>query len=139
MPGSTPFSHLPSADPQTGLFERILLAIDRARMRVLKVRMAGMLLGLGVCIATAIALWPILREELTESPFIGYLRFIITDSDVMLAHSKDLFFALLDSFPTESAILACTAVFFILGSVGIGQALLRARRGHLTHTHLTAH
>lgn len=139
MPGSTPFSRLPSADPQAGLFERILLAIDRARVRVLKVRMAGMLFGLVACIATTAASWPILREELTESPFIGYLRFIITDSDVVLAHAKDLFFALLDSFPTESAILACAAVFFILGSVGIGQALVRARRGHLTHTHLATH
>ncbi len=90
--------------------------------------MAGFFICLAYAAANASAIW----AELQTSSFFSMLRLSFSDSDVLFKHSRDLFFALLESFPLISVILALTCACFLIGAGMLTNTLRYTRRDLLT-------
>lgn len=125
-------------EPPASLLERVLDAVMRARIRMLRFRFVSVLIGaIGTILLIGLNVsW--LVSEAQGSSFVGFLRLIVSDPDVVFAHATDFGWSLLESLPVATVVVTLTGIFFLLAAFGFGQAFLRARRNvalhHPTHS-----
>ena len=127
----TIFSHLFRATERptpADLFDRVMAAIQRARLRQAGSRFAIALVGFLASIGYAILNWSTIAAEIQASPFFGFVRLAISDPDIVFANGKDFLFGLLEALPLGTVLLVLLGIFFFISTAVMTDALRHARR-----------
>lgn len=125
--------HLPDIEPPSSLLDRVVQAVNRLRIRALRIRFTTMLIGLVLSLIGVILYANWFLSEIRESSFWGFLRLGLSDPDIVLTHFSDLAWGLLESIPAISVMVVLISIFFIVAAIGFGQSLRRIRKKTVIH------
>jgi hypothetical protein len=126
---------LPEIEPSTQLLPRILCRLRELRLRQLRLRLAGSIFGLLFTVALATWNASVLGNELARSsPFWGFVNLLRTDPDIAAASAQEFTYAILESLPVESIVLALLFCL-VLGSVYFFSQALRGEHQGMLHQH----
>jgi len=123
-----PVRALPDVGVPPELQTKILTAITAARIRRLRNEFVATGFAFGIVIAAATASISRLVVEIRSSSIVGYLRLLISDSDIVFGNFREYLYGILESLPVGSIVFALTSVLLLLGAVAFLQALMHARR-----------
>ena len=134
MPTSPEFSRLPDVQPPPGLFENVLTAIHEARMRSLRLRLAGALAATMASVAFVTSNWTALRLEFGQSSFFSLLRLLFSDPDIAFWNVKDFSLSLLEAIPIASVLALLFVAFTGVMVTAFVSALWNERHAtYITH------
>ncbi len=112
---------LPKAAVPEGLFLRIREVIQaKIRMRSMRRLMAASFSGLAVLVTGMAGFETVLSQELAQTSFFNYLKVLIMDWDLLVAHWQDVGMSLLENLPMTNimawlslALLVCSLIYTI--------------------------
>ena len=94
------FTHLKPAEPPAGLFDRIILAIEREQQLQRTKRIVFSFLGLTIISIGATPFsWSMLAGQIESSGVLYFLSTVTSDAALFLALWKDAGLAILESLP----------------------------------------
>lgn len=94
------FTHLEPPEPPAGLFDRIILAIQREQeLRNTKRLAFGFLVLLVISLTAAPFSWSLFSEQMTESGVLQFMSIAINDLGIFFAFWQDFSLAIAESLP----------------------------------------
>jgi hypothetical protein len=123
-----PVDSLPDIGVPPELSARIFFAVSAAKIRRIRNEFAAAVTAFAAFVGVVIASLSFFAEEIRTSSFASYLRLLISDSDVVLAHLNDYVLGAFERLPIGLILVVLVSSFFLLGIVGFGQAFIHARR-----------
>lgn len=113
------FTHLKPAEPNAGLFDRIILAIKREqKLRHTKRLVFGFFALLIVSLVIVPFSWAILQNQIESSGILYFVSVAVSDFNTFLASWQDFGLAILESLPITG---------MVVFTISIGLALFTLR------------
>ena len=125
--------HFQAIEPPPGLFLRVMSRVHVARLRRLWLGLVTIGTAfVSACVLTALS-WQAISAEVMSSTFVGYLRLMLSDPDIVLTNLKDFASGLLESLPLQSILIALLFAVLLVGMATLVQSLRREQRHSLLH------
>lgn len=126
------FESLPETSLPEGLSERIFLEIARLREREMRQRLFVSRMRIGGSGLLALSAIFFAGSRILGSEFAELVSLLISDTWVMAAYGRELFWLLLEVFPAILFAVLFVPLFFFLVSLGLHAGLKnRAQFSHL--------
>lgn len=112
------FSNLKAPKPSSGLFAKIMQRIDREE-QLLKIKYRFVAFS-ALFLASIAVLFPSLKmavDDFSQTGFTTFLSLLLSDANIILTHSGNFIFALLESLPVFSIMAVLAALFLSLQSL----------------------
>jgi len=117
---------------------RVFAAIREASVRRLRRRFIAAGSAFCAVCAFAVSAFSFIVTEARASQMAAYLKFLWTDSDIVLSNFGEYLYGLLERIPLMSLTLAIAGTMLLLGAIGFAQAFFRStRRGFVGHSFAT--